>query len=166
MNMETKAAQTVGDYDVRGRDFETMLIGHISEAIIDADRLVRLDWQNGFPNWAMYRCALAGDTLHRSALRRWVVAFTHVYCADGGIKRHAYDEDMATFAAWDAYSLLVHSRQVQPYTVTAEALGANPKTYRRLRDNVYRRLRASMDEYWIRMQVAVRQITISERKYR
>jgi hypothetical protein len=52
---------------------------------------------------------------------------------------------------------------MQPYTITADALGVHHKTYRCLRDTVYARLRASMDEYWIRMQVAIRQVAIRER---
>lgn len=30
MNMETKAAQTVGDYDLKGPDFDTALIGPVT----------------------------------------------------------------------------------------------------------------------------------------
>ena len=51
-----------GDYDVRGMDPETLLVGPVSEPIIDADRRVRRRLNNGFPNWAMYRTAYAGDS--------------------------------------------------------------------------------------------------------
>src|SRR5690606_16750213 len=53
---------TVGDYDLRGLDFETYLVGPVTDKIIDADRLVRQRVSNGFPNWALYRCVYAGDT--------------------------------------------------------------------------------------------------------
>jgi hypothetical protein len=144
-----------------------MLIGPVTEWVIDADRLVRLEWKNGFPNWLMYRVAMAGDELGRSQLRQWIVAFSLAYCAaENVVRRDAYSDELATFAAWDAYSLLVHCKQVQPYTVTAEALGVDPKTYKRLRNRVYIRLKASMDEYWLRLECAIRHIVISERKSR
>jgi hypothetical protein len=160
------AIEVQADYQIKGPDFSTMLIGPVTEWVIDADRLVRLEWKNGFPNWLMYRVAMAGDTLGRSQLRQWIVAFTHAYCADGAVRRDAYSEELATFAAWDAYSLLVHCKQVQPYTVTAAALEVDPKTYKRLRNRVYARLKASMDEYWLRLECAIRHIVISERKSR
>jgi hypothetical protein len=155
-----------GCYDLRGPDFSTLLIGPVTERVIDADRLVRLEWKNGFPNWLLYRVAIVGDEIGRRELRQWIVMFTHAYCADGGVRRDAYSDDLATFAAWDAYSLLVHGRQVQPYTVTAAALEVDPKTYKRLRERVCRRLKASMDEYWLRLECAIRHIVLSERKSR
>jgi hypothetical protein len=165
MSAET-AIEVQADYTLRGPDFGTMLIGPVTERVIDADRLVRLEWRNGFPNWLMYRTAMAGDTLGRGQLRQWIVAFTLAYCADGAVRRDAYSDELATFAAWDAYSLLVHCKQVQPYTITAEALGVDPKTYKRLRNRVYARLRASLDEYWLRLECAIRYIVLSERKSR
>lgn len=165
MNLETKAAQPVGDYDLRGRDFETMLIGPSTSEIWDADRLIRTEWRNGFPNWAMYRSALAGDSLHLSRLREWVVAFSVAYCTTGGVKRQVYTDELACVAGWDALHMLLHCRQMQPYTVTADALDVDPKTYLRLRNRLYVRLKASMDEYWVRLQVAFRQVLLANRKF-
>jgi hypothetical protein len=159
-----EAISVQGDYTLRGPDFETLLVGPVTATVIDADRFVRLDWRNGFPNWALYRAAIAGDDIHTPALRQWVVAFTVAYCADGGIKRHAYSDELACVAAWDALHMLIHNRQMQPYTATAETLGVSAKTYRRLRDMIYARLRASLDEYWVRLLVAVRQVWNYERK--
>lgn len=168
MNAETKAAQTVGDYDLRGPDFETILVGPVTERVIDAARLVRIGpdaWSNGFPNWAMYRTAQAGDSLHLTRLREWVVAFTVAYATTGGVRTDAYSDELAAVAGWDALHMLVHCRPMQPYTITADALGVHHKTYRCLRDTVYARLRASMDEYWIRMQVAIRQVAMREKNF-
>lgn len=158
------AIQAVGDYDLRGPDFDTALIGAVTERIVDADRLVRLEWKNGFPNWGLYRTALAGDSLHLTAVRQWTVAFTVAYCMGGGIKRQAYSDELAVVAAWDALHMLVHCKPMQPYTLTAEALGVHHKTYRCLRDTIFARLRASMDEYWIRLTCAYRQVILYERK--
>lgn len=160
----TKAAQSVGDWDLRGPDFETVLIGPVFASIIDADRLVRTEWRNGFPNWAMYRTALAGDNIHLPMLRQWVVAFTVSYCMDGGVKRHAYSDELACIAGWDALHILLYCREMRPYTTTAAALDVDPKTYKRLRNNVHKRLRASLDEYWIRLGAAFRYVTLYERK--
>lgn len=143
-----------------------MLIGPVFDSIIDADRLVRTEFRNGFPNWALYRTCLAGDTLYLPALRRWVVAFTVAYCQSGGIKRQAYSDELAAVAAWDALHMLIFCRQMQPYSETAAALGVHHKTYRCLRDTIYARLRASLDEYWIQLSAAFRHVVLYERKAR
>lgn len=159
----TAAAQPVGDYDLRAPDFDTMLIGPITARIIDADRLVRIDWRNGMPNWELYRTALAGDALYLPRLKQWVVAFSVAYCTTGGVKRSAYSDELAAVAAWDALHMLVHCRELQPYTVSADALGVHHKTYKRLRDTLYLRLRASLDAYWMRLTIAYRQVILAER---
>ena len=153
-----------GDWDVRGRDYETALAGGVTAAIIDADRVVRFEFRNGFPNWDLYRTVIAGDRLFVTRLRQWAVAFAIAYGMDGGIKRHAYSDELATVAAWDALYILMHGRQLQPHTVTAEALDVDPKTYQRFRNRVYLRLRASLDEYWCQLVVAYRHILKAERK--
>jgi hypothetical protein len=158
------AVHTGGDWDLKGPDFDTMLIGPVFGTIIDADRLVRAEWRNGFPNWALYRTCLAGDTLHTTALRQWVVAFTVAYCMAGGIKRQAYSDELAAVAGWDALHMLIHNRPMQPYSTTADALGVHHKTYRCLRDTIYARLRASLDEYWIQLTAAFRYVVFYERK--
>src|SRR5690606_15781387 len=75
----------VGDYDLRGRDVETALVGPVTATIIDADRRVREEWSNGFPNWAMYRAAYCGDSLYRPQVRAWCVAYAIAYCEAGGV---------------------------------------------------------------------------------
>lgn len=154
----------VGDYDLRGPDFDTILIGPVFASIIDADRLVRMDFRNGFPNWDLYRAALAGDSVHLSRLRQWCVAFSIAYCQTGGVRRDAYSDELACVAAWDALNMLLRCRQIQPYTATADAIGVHHKTYRKLRDSLYRRLKASLDEYWIHLTCAFRQVVLYENK--
>lgn len=137
MTVETKVTQTVGDYDLRGQDFDTALIGPVTASIIDADRLVRCEWRNGFPNWMLYRTVLAGDSLYVSRLRYWAVAFAVAYCLEGGVKRQTYSEELACVAAWDALHMVLHCRQIQPYAETADALGVHHSTYKRLRSHLY-----------------------------
>jgi hypothetical protein len=153
-----------GDYDLKVPDYDTMLIGPVTGSIIDADRLVRVDWRNGFPNWALYRTALAGDAVHMPALKRWVVAFSVAYCTTGGVKRSVYSDELAAVAAWDALHMLIHCRALQPYTVLADRLGVHHRTYKRLRDTLYLRLKASLDEYWDRLGIAFRQVRLWERR--
>ena len=157
---------TVGDYDLRTVDFETVLIGPVTELVIDSARLAHLEFRNGFPNWWIYRTCQAGDSLHLSRLRQWVVAFSIAYAQEGGVRREAYSDELATVAAWDALHMLLHSRQMQPVSTTAGALGVDDGTYRRLRNTVYARLRASMDEYWIQLGSAIRQVSLYNRRMR
>lgn len=163
--MTTEAATVeVGCYDLRGPDFETLLVGPITATIIDADRVVRAEWRNGFPNWAMYRCALAGDSHLRVRLRQWCVSFAAAYAQEGGVARKTYTDELAAFAGWDAYTALLTTRWALSVDEAADALGINPKTYRKFRNAVAARLRASLDEYWVRMQIAMRQVSLIERR--
>jgi hypothetical protein len=156
--------QAVGDYDLRGPDFETILVGPVNARIIDADRLVRTDWANGLPNWAMYRVALCGDSHLRSFLRDRCVAFSIAYCQAGAVKRHLSIEELGCLAGWDAYYALLNHKWVIAGHDIADVAGVHPATYRKVRNAVYARLRASMDEYWVRMQVAIRQVALMERR--
>lgn len=152
----------VGDYDLRGPDFETLLVGPVTEAIIDADRVVRSEWGNGFPNWAMYRCALAGDTHLLADMRLWCVAIAVAYSDTGGLR--AASDDAAVCAGRDACAALLTGRWGAPSDELAGVLGIAPKTYRRFRNAVYSRLKASLTEYWVRMQIAMRQVALAEKR--
>jgi hypothetical protein len=156
----------IGDYTLRALDFDTMLVGPITDSIIDADRLVRSEWSSGFPNFAMYRAALAGDSLYIPRLRVWCVAFAVAYCESGGVRRDAYSDELACIAGWDALHLLLYSREMAPYSVLAEDIGVHKKTYKRIRDAVYKCLRESVLEYWARLGAAYRHVKIYERKCR
>lgn len=158
-----EAIKVQGDYDLRGPDFETLLVGPISATIVDADREVRSEWRNGFPNWALYRCVLAGDTHLRPVVRMWCVAFAAAYCEAGGIRKGAGSDELAALAGWDAYSKVMTGKWVASGADVAEVAEVDPKTYRRIRGYVAARIEASLGEYWIRMQVAFRQVVLAER---
>lgn len=163
MSRMTAATQEVaGCYDLKGPDFETMLIGPVTVRIIDADRLVRQEWANGFPNWTMYRCALAGDTVGRRKLLDWCQAFAVAFAETGGLRKP--DEVVALCAGRDAFIALLTTRWGAPSDELATALGVAPKTYRKFRNRVYVRLKASLDEYWVRMQIGLRQVALLERR--
>lgn len=154
---------TVGDYDLRGLDFETYLAGPVTEKIIDADRIVRQEWNNGFPNWALYRATLAGDTHVSGLLRDWCVAYA-VAAAEAGLVRKGLPvEEMGALAGWDCYYALHHHRWVIAGQDVADVAGVDPKTYRKLRNYVYAANRASLVEYFVRLQVAVRQVWMRDR---
>jgi hypothetical protein len=157
------AIRTGGDWDLRGPDFETLLIGPIMATTIDADRLVRNEWSNGFPNWAMYRCFLAGDSHLRKIAREWAVAFAIAAAGSGAVSRRKASDEFACLAGWDAYHAMLTGQWVASGADVAEIAEVDPKTYRKLRGYVFSRLKASLDEYWIRMQVAFRQAAMMER---
>lgn len=153
-----------GDYDLRGIEAEKALAGQITGTIIGAAWRVRADWKNGFPCWDMYRAAIAGDSLYLSQLRQWVVAFAVVYAMDGGVRRSAYSDELACVAAWDALHIFLWRRELQPYTVTAEALGLHHRTYKRFRDALARRLEVSHREYMSRLIPAYNETRKAERR--
>lgn len=154
----------IGDYTLRAPDYDTLLVGPITDSIIDADRVVRGYWSNGIPNFWLYRAVLAGDNIYTTRLRHWCVAFAVAHCQTGGIRRNAYSEELACVAAWDALYTLIHAQEFGAYSVMAVDLGVDPKTYKRLRDAIYIRLRASLLEYWARLGSAYRLVRIRERR--
>lgn len=153
----------MSDWDVRGQDFETYLVGPVTDRIIDADRQVRSEWANGFPNWALYRTAFAGDTHMREKLRAWCVAYAIAHAETGGLRKGLPADELGCLAGWDGYYRLINSQWIIAGRDVADVAGVDPKTYRKLRNHVYGALRASLDEYWVRLQIAVRQVWMRER---
>ena len=153
-----------GDWDIRGRDTETVLIGEITDSIIGADARVRAEHDPTFPVWSMYRVCLAGDMLLFRSLREWVVAFSIAYASTGGVKQSVYSDELACVAGWDALYMLMYARQMQPYTVTADELGVHHKTYKRLRDTIYSRIYFALSDYWPRLIIAYLDVKRDERK--
>lgn len=162
MTTETKEVRAVGDWDLRFVDFETRLIGPITESIIDADRLARKEFNNGFPNWYLYRTVLAGDNHAKDILQLWCIAFAIAYSESGGLRKPS--DDVAVCAGREAYNTLIKGRWAAPSEELAKALGIDPRTYKKFRNSVFMRLRASLDEYWVNLQIAIRQVAQLEKK--
>lgn len=156
----------VGDYDLRGRDIDTCMVGEIHDTLIDAARLAKVEFDNGIPNWELFRTVYGGDSLYLPMLKRWVHEFAIAYCLSGGIKRSAYTPTLAGIAGLDALYLLTYMVPMLPHTVIAEDLGVDPKTYRRLRDAIRDRLSVSLNLYVLHLGSAYRQTLIYERKSR
>ncbi len=147
-----------GDWDVRGMDPETILVGPVNEAIIDADRRVRMRLNNGFPNWAMYRTAYAGDAHLRQRLRDFCVAFAVAYCETGGVRKGLPADEIGALAGWDAFYALLNHKWVIAGMDIADVAGVDPKTYRKVRNHVYSAMRASLKAYWELMQIEFREV--------
>lgn len=170
--METPQAtrNEVGDYDLRGPDYETFLVGPVVELIGDADRYVRrpverggLGFDNGFPNWDMYRAAYCGDANVRQRLRDWCVAYAIAYCETGGVRKGLPADEIGCLAGWDAFYALLNHKWLIAGMDVADVAGVDPKTYRKVRNHVYGHMRASLREYWDLMQIAVRQVVRANR---
>jgi len=162
MTTEVTIPAAMGDWLLRGRDVETILAGPITRRIIDADRLVRASHSNGIPNWWLYRTVIAGDSLFISRLRRWIVAFS-VASLSTSMKPTAYSDELACVVAWDALHVLMHNRQLQPYTITAEALGVHHATYAKARRHVFLRLNRALEDYMFELNFAYRRAGQLER---
>src|SRR5690606_30579222 len=124
---------TVGDYDLRGRDYETELVGPITDAIIDADRLARAEHRNGFPNFALYRLVMCGDRAYLKHVRHWWVLFAIEWCRNR--MRGSFSEELATIAAWDSLQRVMDpARPILSGPEVAESLGVHCRDYVRVRD--------------------------------
>lgn len=161
------AVEVQADYTVRGRDFDTILLGAITGSIIDAARFVRegrytdSGWRNGFPNWALYRTALAGDTHLALNLRAWCEAFGIAHVTE---HTRAPSDAVGVCAGRDAYYWITTKRWGAPSDELAEALGIAPKTYRKIRGQIAARLMVSLDEYFMRLGIALREVALLERR--
>ena len=152
-----------GDWDLRGLDFETYLVGPVTDKIIDADRLVRSRYNNGFPNWTLYRTVYAGDTHLRTQLRDWCVAYSIAVAESGFVRKGLPAEEMGCLAGWDAYYRLLNHRWVVGGQDIADVAGVDPKTYRKLRNYVYAANLLSLQDYFVELQIAVRQVWKDDR---
>ncbi|MHC9085356.1 hypothetical protein ACYX7E_09990 [Luteimonas sp. RIT-PG2_3] len=152
-----------GDYDLRGVDFETQLCGQITDTIIDADRLARLEHNNGFPNFALYRLVLAGDRQYLPAVRKWWVLFALEWCRTN--MRSGYSEELATVAAWDSLQRAMDpSRPILVADEVAADLGVSLPTYLRARQNLSQVLGAVISSYWAWLQTTYRVVKAAERR--
>ena len=154
---------TQGDWDKRGADVETRLVGPITETIIDAARLARLEHRNGFPNFAMYRLVLCGDRQYLPAVRQWWVLFAIEWCRNH--MRSGYSEELATVAAWDSLQRVIDpARPILAAEHAADDLGVKLDTYLRARNNLRAILSAAIMVYWDWMQATYRIVRAMERK--
>lgn len=155
---------TVGDYDLRGQDYETQLVGPITDAIIDADRLARLEHRNGFPNFALYRLILAGDRAYLTVVRQWWVLFAIEWCRNN--MRHGFDEDVAVHAAWDSLARVMEPRRdAHPSrSEVAASLGVDDESFNHATRTLQSILNAALMAYWLWLQVSYRVVKIRERE--
>lgn len=151
------------DYALRGLDFETYLVGPVTDMIVDSDRLVREEWSNGFPNWALYRSIYAGDSHLRGVVRDWCVAYAIAAAESGLIRKGLPVEEMGCLAGWDAYYRLHNAEWVVAGRDIADVAGVDPKTYRKLRNHVFAANLMSAREYFVRLQVEVRKVWMQAR---
>jgi hypothetical protein len=155
----TSTTQTVSTYNskeivgfgLRIPDLQDALVGPVTGSIGDAARIVAKTFDNGFPNWEMYRTAIAGDTLYTRKLIDWCVAFSVAYCSTGGVKNSVYSDELAVIAGWDAAHIMINCRPIMPYTEAAQILGVHHKTYKRARDQVFSRMKKSLEDYIMEM---------------
>jgi hypothetical protein len=154
----------MGDWYVRGPDYDTALISEVTDSHIDAARLARIEHQSGFPSWGLYRTVCAGDDLHLRKLKDWVIAFACVFGMTGGVKRAAYSDELAYAAGLDALHILIHNREMQPHTTTAADVGVHHVTYHRFRQRILNRLAWDLFCYSAVLGIAFRQVLFTERK--
>lgn len=148
----------MGDWTLRDLDFETYLIGPVTDKIIDADRLVRREISNGFPGWALYRTFLCGDHLFRTISRDWCVAYAIASAECGVIRAGRPTDMMGCLAGWDAYYRLHNLEWLIAGQDVADVAGVDPKTYRKLRNHVYASVKCAMDAYFVELQIAIRRV--------
>lgn len=152
-----------GDWDKRGLDFETYLVGQVTEKIIDADRRVRMEWNNGHANWYVYRAILAGDQRARRMALDWFISYAVTKAATGALRNPDKAEDLGAMAGWDCLARLEGGSWLLSMEEVADIGEVDPKTYRKLRNRTYIECLKSMEEYFVRLQIAVRQVWMEDR---
>ena len=144
-------------------DHETALIGPITDRIIDADRLVRGEHGEGFPNFAIYRLILCGDRLYMPEVRQWWVGFC-VAWSEQEMARYPGDDPIA-FAAWDSLQRTVSPNQpIFNDVYAASELQVGVESYACVRKLFERMLSNILRVYWWRMVWAHEKVCSRESK--
>jgi hypothetical protein len=143
---------STGDWGHKNPDnVERAQCGPITENIIDAARLVHLEFRNGVPNFDLYRAVDAGDTLYDRRLLDWTIAFAWVLAED--TMRHKERKAIALVAAHDVLAILRTGRALLPHTTIADRMECHRETYLRLRNRLFVRLDQSLREYRMRLSL-------------
>lgn len=159
MNVEVQA-----DYALRGRDYDTELVGPITDDIIDAARLCRVEYENGFPGFPIYRLLLCGDLGYLVPVRQWWVLFSIEWCRRN--MRDAFSEELATVAAWDSLQRTMDPvRPILSATETAESLGVDKEQYIRARRALHGILGSVLKHYWTAIGAMYRIVVAANRKF-
>lgn len=144
-------------------DHETALIGPITDSIIDADRIVREEYGDEFPNFEVYRLILCGERIHLKEVRQWWVGFCHAF-ATQTLRKKPSDE-VICFAAWDSLQRLMNPLDaVLTDDYVAGELGCDDDSYRILRKAFEVILSRSMQNYWDKLLIAYAKVKRHERR--
>lgn len=141
-----------GDWDLRGRDYETELVGPIRDQVIDADRLVRKRrWRYGMPVWEMYRAAYCGDYNSIVAVKQAAIRFAAAYGDAGGVRSDARSDELYGIAGLDAAYRLIYGKWMISEREGGRLCNVHNATYDRFRTTVWRVLNAMLQDYWSEM---------------
>lgn len=155
--------QAGGDWTLRGLDFETYLVGAVTDKIIDADRLARRELNNGFPGWILYRTFLCGDHHLRTRARDWCVAYAIAVAEYRSVRAGPDPDEMGCLAGWDAYYRLHNQTWLIAGHDVADIAGVAPATYRKLRNYVYASIQTATAAYFVELQIAIRRVWSRDR---
>src|SRR5690606_23840043 len=73
-------------------------------------------------------------------------------------------EEIGCLAGWDAYYALLNHKWVIASVDIADVAGVDPKTYRKVRNRVYAVMAASLREYWMLLQIEIREVARLNRR--
>jgi hypothetical protein len=163
--MTTRAIHPfIGDYDLRTRDIDTEMVREVTSTLIDAARLARIEFDNGFPNWELFRSAYAGDNVHLPKLKRWAHEFGIAAAVSNAKRPDKVSMTAAGAAGLDALHMLLYLQPLLPHTFMADGLGIKSGKYKRLRDGLRDRLSASLGVYVLHLGAAYRRVLMLERE--
>lgn len=153
MNMETKAAQTVGDYDMKSRDFASRGIDTLYASVkfykdgwgpnICKDSITRTSakFDRNFPGWFLYRRVRHGDCRFDRVLEAFAIggarALARSHKQDG---RKYISRAMPKRPGWiaqagrDALDYAIFGKYAAGLNDRAEYFGIGWKTYKAIRD--------------------------------
>lgn len=132
-------------------DITQSLVGRVNDRVIDAAAVAESQLKNGFPNWHLFRAAYCGDSTSLSRMKVWCGSFAVAHAECHEPRRLRVSEDVALTAGLDALHKLVHNDYMAPAYEIAEMIGVRNITYSALRDEVYSRIKASLDVYWLHL---------------
>ena len=142
--------------------YETRLASEIHDSLIDADRFVRDEYGETFPNFALYRLVLCGDRNHLRNVREWWEVFCILW-ADANMRKKQ-DGEAVLLAARDALqSFMEPNRRIMTDEAASEECGLHRTSYTLMRKGFMVILAQILETYMERLMVAYARVRKMER---
>lgn len=139
------------------------LSAEIHDSLIDADRIVREEFGDAFPNFALYRLVLCGDHSNMRKVREWWEVFCVLWVQNNMRKKPA--DEVVLVAAWDSLQRFFDpSRPILSDEYVQSEYGFDADSYRVMRKGFGIILSMILERYMHQLANAYAKVRARERR--